>query len=66
MTIGTMYHTGERSPSHARYAWEKYIDGTRDPQPTIEEIIISLDVNDVFPPVRSCNKGAVWKMVSCY
>ncbi len=64
MAIGDRYKTGEESPANANYDWDGYTDGTRYPSPTADEKRIPLDRGDVFPPVRSCNKGAYWKMSS--
>jgi len=64
MAIGNRYKTGQVSPAHARYAWDGYTDGTRFPYPTNEEKIITLENGEVFPPIRSCNKGAWWKMTA--
>ena len=64
MPIGELYKTGENSPAHALYEWEKYTDGTRSPSPTYEERFITLETGRTFPPINSCDKGAWWKMTS--
>lgn len=64
MAIGERYKTGEESPANANYDWDGYTDGSRYPHPTANEMRIPLDKGDIFPPVRSCNKGAYWKMIS--
>jgi hypothetical protein len=64
MSIGDRYKTGENSPANANYDWDGYTDGTNYPSPTNEERKISLDKNEVFPPIKSCSKGAFWKMTS--
>ena len=64
MAIGSIFKTGETSPANANYQWVKYTDGTTSPSPTPEETKIPLSSGEVFPPIRSCNKGAYWKMTS--
>lgn len=64
MGLGDTYKTCQKSPANARYKWVKYTDGTTSPKPTSEEMIIPLDRGEHFPPVRSCNKGAIWEMIS--
>lgn len=64
MSIGDRYKTGQLSPASANYDWDGYTDGTKTPSPTNEEKKISLSKDEVFPPIRSCNKGAYWKMIS--
>ncbi len=64
MAIGDVYKTGQISPANAYYEWSKYSDGTYTPSPTSEERKIHLENGEVFPPIRSCNKGAFWRMTS--
>lgn len=64
MAIGDTYETGEKSPASTYYEWVKYVDGTRSPRPTKEEMKIPLDTGETFPPVNSCDKAAIWKMTS--
>lgn len=56
----TRYKTGNETPIKGNFNWDGYTDGTTTPAPTAEEKQISLDVGEVFPPIRSCNKGAYW------
>jgi hypothetical protein len=58
-----MYKTGDRAPMTGNYEWVRYTDGTTFPSPTYEERIIRLSYGEVFPPIRSCNKGAWWQSV---
>jgi hypothetical protein len=62
MSIGTTYKTGEISPARAFFDFAKYTDGTTLPAPTSEERRIPMDKGEEFPPIRSCNKGAWWKL----
>jgi len=64
MALGERYKTGELSPANANYDWDGYSDGSRYPAPTAEEMKITLSKGEVFPPIRSCDKGAYWKMKS--
>lgn len=63
MSVGTqtgLYKTGDKAPYTGRYEFVRYTDGSTTPAPTIEEKIIPLSRGEVFPPVKSCNKGA-WR-----
>ena len=64
MAIGDIYKTGQVSPANAYYEWVKYSDGSILPSPTREERTIHLSNGEIFPPIRSCNKGAFWRMTS--
>ncbi len=64
MPLGTIYKTGGVSPQSAYYKWIKYTDGTSLPFPTSTEREIFLDKDSIFPPIKSCNKGAYWAMTS--
>lgn len=58
-----MYKTGDTAPQTGRYQFVSYTDGTTSPSPTAEERIIPLSRGEVFPPIRSCNKGAYWRLI---
>lgn len=58
----TRFKTGEESPSHARYRFDGYLDGTSTPQPTAEEREIDLEQKENFPPIRSAKKACWWKL----
>ncbi len=62
MEPGECFRTGETCQTAGSYVFDGYLDGTTTPSPTAEERVIPLDVRDVFPPVRSANKGAWWKL----
>jgi len=64
MGIGDQYETCQKSPADANYKWLKYTDGTTTPEPTAEEKEIKLEKDEHFPPISSCNKGAIWEMTS--
>lgn len=61
-TTQTRFKTGEKSPKSARYQFDGYTDGTSWPPPTAEEREIYLSQGETFPPIKSCNKGAWWKL----
>jgi len=58
-----MYKTGDKAPQNGRYEFIRYTDGTSTPLPTSQERLIDLTRGEVFPPIRSCNKGAYWRLV---
>lgn len=55
------YKTGEKAPYASTYTFDGYTDGTWSPTPTPEETKIRLSLDEVFPPIRSANKGAYWR-----
>ena len=60
--IGTRFKTGQTSPVNGIYIFDGYADGTTAPSPTSEERVIPLSRGETFPPVRSANKAAFWKL----
>ncbi len=61
-TAVSTFKTGEKCPISGVYAFVKYADGSSWPQPTLEERRIPLTRGETFPPVRSTNKAAYWKL----
>ncbi|WP_223745441.1 YjzC family protein [Myxococcus faecalis] len=61
-TVGQRFKTGETCPTRGSYIFDGYTDNTTTPAPTSEERVIQLNVNATFPPIRSSNKGAYWKL----
>ena len=55
------YKTGQRAPVSGRYNWVRYTDGSRDRRPETNELQVRMTREDVFPPIRSTNKGAWWQ-----
>lgn len=53
----TRYKTGEECPAKGNYRFDGYTDGTSTPSPTWDENEIPLEKDEIFPPVRSSNKG---------
>jgi len=60
--IGDRLKTGQTCETTGIYAFDGYTDGSVSPQPTQEERVISLRTTQVFPPIRSSNRGAFWKL----
>lgn len=61
--IGERFKTGQSSPVDGVYGFDVYTDGSSRPSPTAEERVISLSRDETFPPVRSANKAAWWKLL---
>lgn len=57
--------TGEKAPRKGIYSWVRNLDNPYC-TPTVNEREIPLDLNDVAPPVRSCNSAAVWQWLRSY
>jgi hypothetical protein len=55
--------TGETCDIAGQYEFDGYTDGTSYPPPTQEERVIPMDVDDTFPPVKSSEKAAWWKLI---
>lgn len=60
--IGDRFKTGHPCDTSGIYAFDGYTDPAPGPQPTQEERVISLRATQVFPPIRSTNRGAYWKL----
>jgi hypothetical protein len=62
-TLGRMgrYKTGEKAPRTGIFDFDGYTDGSNSPAPTTDERRIPLATGEVFPPVKSSNKGAWWR-----
>ena len=57
----TRFKTGQKCVRAGSYCFDGYTDGTSTPSPTTEERVIPMDVGDVFPPIRSCEKACWWR-----
>lgn len=61
-SIGDRSKTGEKCTTTGSYVFDGYVDGTTTPAPTSNERVIPLRSGETFPPVRSANKAAFWKL----
>jgi len=59
---GTKFKTGEKCTISGSYVFDGYTSGPSSPQPTQEERVIPLTRNETFPPIRSTERGAWWKL----
>jgi hypothetical protein len=64
--IGDEFRTGQESPVHGVYTFARYTKGGAAPLPTIEEREIELELDENFPPIRSTNRGAVWRLAKIF
>jgi hypothetical protein len=55
------YKTGEKAPRTSTYYFDGYTSEPQYPAPTAEERQIHLSMSEVFPPIRSTNRGAYWR-----
>lgn len=60
-TVGQRFKTGETCPTRGVYTFDGYTTTTIQ-QPTSEERVIQLGAYETFPPIRSTNSGAYWKL----
>lgn len=61
-SIGDRFHTGQKCETTGSYVFDGYMDGTKTPSPTNEERVIRLSAGETFPPIRSAQKAAYWKL----
>jgi hypothetical protein len=64
--IGDEFRTGQESPVHGVYTFARYMKGGAAPLPTREESEIELELDENFPPIRSTNRGAVWRLAKIF
>lgn len=60
--IGDRFSTGQSCPTSGSYVFDGYTSGPATPAPTQEERVIPLQRGETFPPIRSSNRGAYWKL----
>jgi len=65
-SVGDRFKTGEKSPTRGDYTFDGYTSGPATPVPTSEEQRITLDKGEVFPPIKSTNRGAHWKLARIF
>jgi sporulation protein YlmC with PRC-barrel domain len=64
--IGKIFHTGQKVEQSGIYEYVYHVDSeccTPDCQPTEAEFELPLSRGETFPPIRSCGKGAAWRLV---
>jgi hypothetical protein len=61
--VGQEFKTGAKCEAKGRYAFVRYVDNPQAPAPTIDEREIPLDKGDTFPPIRSQNRAAWWRLI---
>lgn len=61
-SVSVRKKTGETCLITGSYSFDGYTDGTQSPPPTSEEKVIPMEAWETFPPVKSCNKGAWWRL----
>lgn len=60
--VGDRFSTNQTCETSGVYDFDGYTDGTSTPAPTPNERRIPLSRGETFPPIRSQNKGAWWKL----
>ena len=60
--VGDRFKTSDTCTTTGSYVFDGYADGSATPSPTSEERVIPMRSGNTFPPVRSCNKAAWWKL----
>lgn len=60
-TAFKLYKTGQVCTLSGIYGFVRYTDGSTWPPPTPQEREIPLSAGEVFPPIRSTGKGAIWQ-----
>lgn len=62
-SVAVRKKTGEVCDIAGDYEFDGYTDGTFYPPPTTDEQVIPMDRDDTFPPVKSSQKAAWWKLI---
>lgn len=60
--IGDRFKTGQICDTSGVYAFDGYTDAGPGRQPSAEERVISLHAGHPFPPIRTTERGAYWKL----
>jgi hypothetical protein len=61
-TLGQEFKTGAKCETKGDYTFVRYVDNPQAPLPTMDERTIPLDKGDTFPPIRSQNRAAWWRL----
>jgi hypothetical protein len=62
VAVGAEYRTGEKAPVSGRYDFVRHTSTDSSCHPTAGEQSIPLSKGETFPPCRSCQTGAVWRL----
>lgn len=60
--VGQEFKTGEKCDTKGIYKFVRYVDIPWAPAPTPNEQEIPLDRGDIFPPIKSQNRAAWWRL----
>jgi YjzC-like protein len=60
--IGDRHKTGQQCVADGSYVFDGYTHDPPTPMPTQEERVISLARGHIFPPIRSTERGAYWRL----
>lgn len=60
--VGDRFKTGQQCTTSGSYVFDGYTQEPQTPTPSQEERVISLTVGKTFPPIRSSERGAYWKL----
>jgi hypothetical protein len=61
--VGDRFHTSQKCETSGSYVFDGYFpNGETTPSPTQEERVVPMREGNTFPPIRSQNKSAYWKL----
>jgi hypothetical protein len=61
--VGDRFHTGQKCDTSGSYVFDGYYpNGETAPAPTQQERVEPMREGGAFPPIRSHNKPAFWKL----
>ncbi|HSD05518.1 MAG TPA: hypothetical protein VLB45_07215 [Nitrosopumilaceae archaeon] len=55
--------TGEICQQSGTYRFVMHVDGSIGCHPRSEKLVIQVSKGEIFPPVKSCKKTAIWILV---
>ncbi|MFL5344194.1 MAG: YjzC family protein [Hyalangium sp.] len=61
-TVGQEFKTGAKCETSGTYTFIRYVDNPQAPAPTSNERDIPLAKGETFPPIRSQNRAAWWRL----
>lgn len=60
--IGDRFKTGDKCTTTGSYVFDGYMTEPQTLAPSAEERVIPMQEKNTFPPIRSTNRGAWWKL----